>query len=806
MKIRGSLLFLLWFCLVFPARAHATFNYQIHVYPTGKIKESMTKNSYWGVALSGGGALGFAHLGGLKALFEEGLIPDMLSGTSMGAIIGGFLAAGYDIDEIIALIEQTDFFEMFLDVPDRSNVRMTQKEQYDVFMGRISFSSRGPQIPEGILPGYELQKLFLTRLSTVSAAEGLNDFNLLYYPFRAVSADLITGDGHIWQKGDLGLAVRSSMNIPGVFPPLKYQGTALVDGGIYHNLPVQELEELGADILIAFDFPPADEDLDSALSSLKKMASNLVESGEKEAKKRADYILTFPVEKFNSSHFNKAEELYDLGYKHAKRHLGEIRGKIGMSQVKYYVEKVRMDGREQFVGKYLAEEEIYRTCLEFLLPAQPWAFEAELDGHVLRITRYVPMKEIRISGPEGKVTYMTESLAEVRLLLKVIKNVEEKQGFYGVHIEGWDFDGGILTLNTSRLKIENIEIEGSRFVSVDKVRHIMGFSQGQFFGPDLLRGLDRLYSTGLFSILIPYLERDGEEVTLKLHVKERENNVISMTGNYRSDKGFMSYLRFDRNRIFRWGDFAGIDISISRDFSMSLFAGTTSFLKTPLAVTYSFSYEEGSYFPSVSYTEFLKAARLEISDNGYYLKRSAGLLYRSFNRYEDGEEEQQWLLEGAFRADTLNDLNLPTQGVFLKGLYEYSLNGSPYHKCQLQGEGYWEILPSNFSFYTVFFLGKISKEQGLNLKVRHENFFDHDRDARYNNISHIRIGGKAQGFSSWAVPFFSAGWVSRDGKKGQFYYRAGVEQRILLLKYFRWEYIWGEGEDTIEFSVGARIR
>ena len=804
---RGLLMLLLLGGVLFPlpVRGKTLFQYRIHVYPTGKMRESLKKSSYWGVALSGGGALGFAHLGAMKALLEGGLVPDMVTGTSMGAIIGGFLAAGYDVDEVISLMETTDFFEMFLDLPQRSNVRMTRKDQYDVFMGSISFSARGPVIPEGIFPGYELQKLFLTHLSTVSAMGGLEDFNLLYYPFRAVSADLISGEGFVWDRGDLGLAVRASMNIPGVFPPLKYRGKALVDGGIYHNLPLKELRDLGADTLIAFDFPPPEEDLSSALSSLKKMASNLVEAGEEEYRFLADLVVTFPVEEFNSSSFDKARELFRIGYDYTRKHLPEIREKVELGEIKYFIREIRHGEKTLPVGNFLSEEELYRTCLDFLSPLTPWAFDARLDNNILFIDTVKPITSIRIESPKGDITYMTESLDEVRFLLKEIKKVERNRGFYSVNIGRWTYEEGILFLETNRMKIIGVDAEGNLFTSDEKIRQIMGFKDEQWFNRDLIRSLDRLYATGKFAVLLPYLEKKGDGVVLKLLVKEKENNIISLTGNYRSDKGFLTFLRYERNRIFRWGDFAGAEMSVSRDFSLRLFAGTSSFLKSSFMLSYEAGYAEDSLFPREEYTEYRKTGRITLSYNGYRHQRAIGVAYRAYNAYPDGPDRGQWLLEAGLCTDTLNDHNLPTRGALFSGKYEICLNGLKYDKFSLQGEGYWEVIPWG-SLFTSFFWGKISRaDSDRNLKVRFENLFDHDRDAMYNRVGHIAAGVKGRGIIPLAVPFIYAGWVSREGGVWEPYWAAGVEQKILLIKYARWEYLWNQENGKIEFSIGARI-
>ena len=94
----------------------------------------------------------------------------------------------------------------------------------------------------------------------------------------------------------------------------------------------------------------------------------------------------------------------------------------------------------------------------------------------------------------------------------------------------------------------------------------------------------------------------------------------------------------------------------------------------------------------------------------------------------------------------------------------------------------------------------------MNLKVRFENLFDHDRDAMYNRIGHVAAGIKGPDSTPLAVPFVYAGWLSREGGVWEPYWGVGVEQKILLIKYARWEYLWNRENGKIEFSIGARIQ
>jgi NTE family protein len=275
-----------------------------------------------GLALSGGGARGGAHVGILKALEEMNIPVDYIAGTSMGAIVGGFYAAGYSADEINRLMLEVDWNAAFSDQPERRNQTMRKKELDAEFLipYRIGFNKGSIQMPLGVIEGQHLDQIFHRILAGV---QNTSDFDMLAVPFRAVATDLVTGEEVVVSSGSLPDALRASMSIPGVFAPVRLDGLLLVDGGMANNLPVSVVRDMGADIVIAVDISSPllkEEQLKSVLSVTEQLTSFLTRSNTERqiALLGPDDILLVPdLEGFSSADFKMAAEVAEIGFKTA---------------------------------------------------------------------------------------------------------------------------------------------------------------------------------------------------------------------------------------------------------------------------------------------------------------------------------------------------------------------------------------------------------------------------------------------------------------------------------------------------------
>ena len=205
-----------------------------------------------GIALGGGGARGIAHISVLRKLEELHVPIDCIAGTSMGALVGALYASGMSVDEIEKTVLTLDWPSLFndsLERPERT-YRRKRDDELVVATPGIGIGKGGAKLAPGVLAGERILLLFAKLIEPVSAIE---DFDRLPIPYRAVAADINNGEPVIIGNGDLAMAMRASMSIPGAFPPVQIGDRVLVDGGVARNIPVDVVRNMGADIVVAVD-------------------------------------------------------------------------------------------------------------------------------------------------------------------------------------------------------------------------------------------------------------------------------------------------------------------------------------------------------------------------------------------------------------------------------------------------------------------------------------------------------------------------------------------------------------------------
>jgi len=230
-----------------------------------------------GLALSGGGARGAAHIGVLKVLEELRVPVHCVAGTSLGAIVGGAYASGTPPRKLDEIVRATDWDDVFSDRPAREEIWIRRKadDYKTLFAPEYGFKNWGLVLPKGIVAGVAIET-FLRKL-TASAA-GIDDFQKLPIPFRAIAADIETGEEVVLARGNVARAMRASMAVPGAIAPVEIDGRLLVDGGIANNLPIDVVRKLCADVVIAVNIstPPLKRDEITSVLSVTAQLLNLL--------------------------------------------------------------------------------------------------------------------------------------------------------------------------------------------------------------------------------------------------------------------------------------------------------------------------------------------------------------------------------------------------------------------------------------------------------------------------------------------------------------------------------------------------
>jgi NTE family protein len=273
-----------------------------------------------GVAFGGGSAKGIAHVGVIR-WFEEHRIPiDVAAGTSMGGLVGGCFATGMSAAELSDMLSTMNWDELFgASTFAYKNIR--RKDDARAYPSRLEFGLKhGVSAPVSLNSGQQVD-LLLERIA--APYDGIATFDDLPTPFRAVAMDLLTSTQVILDRGSLATAMRATMSLPLIFPPVDLDGRVLVDGGTMNNVPADVVRRMGADVVIAVNVGDLSTQTKVSRSMLGLVGNTLdamMRASTRAGMASADVVLNVPlVEKgYGSLDWRRAPELVEEGYRAAE--------------------------------------------------------------------------------------------------------------------------------------------------------------------------------------------------------------------------------------------------------------------------------------------------------------------------------------------------------------------------------------------------------------------------------------------------------------------------------------------------------
>lgn len=301
--------------------------YELELKKKGKAINSLERKKV-GVVLSGGGAKGFAHIGVLRELEKNGVNIDYIAGTSMGAVIATLYSIGYSPDEIEKLVYTLDIEGIINGKQDRTELPLEQKLGISSQLFSVKYDNKlNFSLPKG-LNNSTITYLKLKNL--LWDVEGIKNFDNLPIPLRIIATDLDTGTGVAFKDGDLALALTASVSIPTLMTPARIGNKQYVDGMIARNFPVQDVIEMGADIIIGSDVgielsKNREHDIISIFNQLLAFYSA---SSTPEQKKLATFVITPEVGDFSPVDFSEVEKLVTAGEKATAKTINEILGTV----------------------------------------------------------------------------------------------------------------------------------------------------------------------------------------------------------------------------------------------------------------------------------------------------------------------------------------------------------------------------------------------------------------------------------------------------------------------------------------------
>ncbi|MCD4651511.1 MAG: patatin-like phospholipase family protein [Candidatus Cloacimonetes bacterium] len=429
-----------------------------------------------GLVLSGGGARSLAHIGVLKVLDENDIKIDCIVGTSMGAVIAALYAIGYSGIEIEELILGLDWSELSDEGISRKNLYAGDKRWAPMYNIRFYLDDDCKlQMPRSIKRGYKITEL-LFRISF--PASSFTDFDKFPIPFRAVAANLETGQLHVFSEGNLHEVLKAASSFPTILPPFRLDNNYYVDGGILENIPAKTAAEMGADNIIAVKTTAplkTGEEVVSVLNVLEQSMNIAMTKKLNLSLKLCDVVIEPELDNTELLDFDKAEQIILAGEKAARDMLPQLRQfalkqtkTVKLSAMPYTLmfTRINVSGNNHLSGAKIREYTELETNWPYSLDDITLAMRKAYQTGLFRSIYPVISK-----SDEG---YM--------LLIKV---EEEWRRNIGLNVRYNDVDDLIFGVNAtftnisqknSRL-IVNLDIGGRRELNLDYVKNF-----GELFG------------------------------------------------------------------------------------------------------------------------------------------------------------------------------------------------------------------------------------------------------------------------------------------------------------------------------------
>lgn len=266
-----------------------------------------------GLALSGGGARGLAHIGVLQVLEEYDIEVDYLVGSSMGSIIGGLYAMKYSADSLTTLAKTINWNRLFSEQIPRTRLPMLERLWNERFLINLPINKKGIQLPEGLITGQHIHSLLI---SLSWPYHSVTDFSQLPISYAATATNLANGELVLLDSGYLPDAMRASMAIPSIFTPYKIDDQLLIDGGFARSLPATEVQEMGANFIISVDVTKPLKPVDSltTMTAIMNQVINFRNQQEYNQQLAISNLVIDPnITSYNIGDFDQAEALMETG-------------------------------------------------------------------------------------------------------------------------------------------------------------------------------------------------------------------------------------------------------------------------------------------------------------------------------------------------------------------------------------------------------------------------------------------------------------------------------------------------------------
>lgn len=545
-----------------------------------KIKEStnLPAKPKIGLVLSGGGSRGFSHIGVLQVLDSLGINLDLVTGTSIGSVVGGLYCAGYSPDEIHHITNSINWSDIFSDVPQRTTLFLGQKNEQDRYLLSLRLTNFKPYIPNAITPGQKVLNL-LSDLFLLARYQPKESFDDLKIPFRSVATDIVSGDMVVLKDGNIAEAINGSLAVPLLFSPVVWDNMLLVDGGIKANLPVSVAMDQHMDIIIACDVSAtlrSRDQINAPWEVADQVTTIMTDSSNVKEYKNVDVLILPKIPHVTSTDFTKIDSIILAGKKAALEKVDQLKSIINQWKKKndriIDVSKINYDVEGQILDPYMDRNQSIRGVKQFSLNSVSDTMNtllktglyrkvtAHLDtssDHVMiKLIPFGKVDSVQISGNK-RISYkeLKDSLETkagknlnaniLRKDLSWIINTYRAKGYSLMEITDVCFNDttGILRISIDEGVIQSIDVEGNK-KSEDYIilREFALQINDAFNWLTIKRGIDNVFASSLFERVSVDVMREGQLAHLKIKVSERPSVRFKIGGKADIERRFQGYL------------------------------------------------------------------------------------------------------------------------------------------------------------------------------------------------------------------------------------------------------------------------
>lgn len=547
---------------------------------SGRDKYENLNRPRIGLALSGGGARGIAHVGVLKA-FEKHNIPiDLIVGTSIGSIIGGLYCAGYSAEQLERIVKEIGWNDLFQDETQRENLFLAQKKANDRYLINIRFDDFEPYIPSGLTPGQKLLSILSKKL-LFAKYQATKNFDYLKIPFRAVATDLISGQRVVIGDGDLAEAISASSAVPLLFSPVELEGKMLIDGGVRSNIPIDIVQNLNMDIVVAVDITMPlrqPNELTAPWEIADQVTTIMMGPSREEQLQLADIIVKPDIEEFGNADFDKIQDMIDEGEKAFDNILYDLYSIIDQKQpnlinhsISYNKFEILGTNDSKMLPPYqkLFADDLYqinsnelRDDIDYLFSTGQYnkviaKYEISNTDSVL-IYQVIPIQKISSFNFENNTIFPDSIIGKIftadstqnwnynklKYHFDKLKNFYRERGYSLMNIDSINYESNIQTLNIyiNEGIIDSIKIFGNETTQDLIIFREFTLSDKKIFNAhSVSRGIENIYNTQLFDRVGVQIREKQNKNILTIKVKEKKYTVLKLGGKAGGERGAQGY-------------------------------------------------------------------------------------------------------------------------------------------------------------------------------------------------------------------------------------------------------------------------